>query len=646
MGVAGPQLRVGLWRLAGALAVALGAGGAMCARPAVARTAAPNPAAEVAILYPPDGLVLTPAMCAGPWQGLRTPVVVAAPVGAQVHVNGDPAPVLLAGDRPPTGRLDTLGLVFRWEPAAIRLEHPALAAQVDPATRALYLALLPVREGALDLEATATLGATLAAVTATAYGRSDAQRTYAITVDDVADALAELTRCGRRCTSLFDNPTFAFLKRMHEEYGAVFSLYLFEQGAIFPAFHLAQMPDRFRSEWGANSDWLRLGFHGRSLSTPVPYRNASYGKALADLIAVRDQVIRFAGDESWDVFSRTHWWSGSRAACRAWRDSGIRGLYAAAPGYPGYYLSPEQNALTQRCDSWRDHDEDLVFIQTDLWVERDFVSPDPAARTSPERVPALLDSLSRAPAGGHEIAILAHEFFPEGHPEVWHVADRLQECIAWLSAHGYEPRLAGDDPFLASLPPVPPRNLRAEGAGEVRLTWSDSPASPHVRYRVYRRDGDAAAAAWHEVGETAQLAMWDAPPRGVHAYRVVARDPPRGPSGSSQIATLTTEVATAVTATGPAGPRWLWLGPNAPNPFNAVTRIAYELPGDGPVRLEILSVAGQRVRRLDLPWAAAGRHDCLWDGRDDQGRPVGSGLFLYRLHSGAQVQTRRLLVLR
>ena len=85
---------------------------------------------------------------------------------------------------------------------------------------------------------------------------------------------------------------------------------------------------------------------------------------------------------------------------------------------------------------------------------------------------------------------------------------------------------------------------------------------------------------------------------------------------------------------------------NYPNPFNPSTTIEFTLPSRGTARLEIFDALGQRVARLwDAP-LAAGNHRLQWDGRDERGRPLGSGVYFYRLHSGELDRVRRMVLLR
>ena len=93
------------------------------------------------------------------------------------------------------------------------------------------------------------------------------------------------------------------------------------------------------------------------------------------------------------------------------------------------------------------------------------------------------------------------------------------------------------------------------------------------------------------------------------------------------------------------------LAQNYPNPFNSETVIEYQLPQSGEIQLMIYDVTGQRVARLASGPRQAGTYALRWDGRDDAGRQMASGVYLYRLEAAAMtgdriVQTRKLLLLR
>lgn len=85
---------------------------------------------------------------------------------------------------------------------------------------------------------------------------------------------------------------------------------------------------------------------------------------------------------------------------------------------------------------------------------------------------------------------------------------------------------------------------------------------------------------------------------------------------------------------------------NWPNPFNPTTHIEYQLPEAVSIRLAIYDLLGQRVRLLAEGRQPAGSYQAVWDGRDDHGHPMASGIYIYRLESQGRVKTRRMLLLK
>ena len=94
-------------------------------------------------------------------------------------------------------------------------------------------------------------------------------------------------------------------------------------------------------------------------------------------------------------------------------------------------------------------------------------------------------------------------------------------------------------------------------------------------------------------------------------------------------------------------PRYLYsLEQNYPNPFNGTTTIRYSIAE--PCRVEILlfNPAGQLVRTLEARNRKAGRYEVLWDGKDNTGRGVTSGVYFVRLKAGKFHETRKIIYLR
>jgi hypothetical protein len=97
----------------------------------------------------------------------------------------------------------------------------------------------------------------------------------------------------------------------------------------------------------------------------------------------------------------------------------------------------------------------------------------------------------------------------------------------------------------------------------------------------------------------------------------------------------------------PGAPRRFLLRPNTPNPFNPLTVIAYDLPRECAVDLRVFDAQGRLVRVLrGGDREPAGLREAIWNGRDDAGRSVASGVYFYRLEAGEFVATERMTLLK
>lgn len=83
-----------------------------------------------------------------------------------------------------------------------------------------------------------------------------------------------------------------------------------------------------------------------------------------------------------------------------------------------------------------------------------------------------------------------------------------------------------------------------------------------------------------------------------------------------------------------------------PNPFNPRTTLRFELADAGMVQLAVYDACGRRVRTLLDASLAPGSHEVVWDGRDEGGRDVGSGLYLARLECGGRISVARMGLVR
>ena len=85
---------------------------------------------------------------------------------------------------------------------------------------------------------------------------------------------------------------------------------------------------------------------------------------------------------------------------------------------------------------------------------------------------------------------------------------------------------------------------------------------------------------------------------------------------------------------------------NYPNPFNPVTTIEYSVAQEGYVELKIFNVQGQLIRTLMSESKLPGQYQVSWNGRNERGRSVTTGVYFYRLQVGSFVSVKKMLLLR
>jgi hypothetical protein len=195
--------------------------------------------------------------------------------------------------------------------------------------------------------------------------------------------------------------------------------------------------------------------------------------------------------------------------------------------------------------------------------------------------------------------------------------------------------------------PGPPGSLKVVAVGsDAALTWSPSRYRDEdlSHYDVHRSDvsgftPDASTA----VATPADTVFTDVEPGdGTWYYRVVAEDVhgnESDPSGEAWVALGTgvddSELPAAVAIRG-----------NAPNPFNPMTSIAYDLPESGHVRLDVFSAAGDLVVTIEDGFREAGRHHVIWRGVDAAGRALPSGVYFAQLQAGEECAVHKMVLLK
>ena len=257
------------------------------------------------------------------------------------------------------------------------------------------------------------------------------------------------------------------------------------------------------------------------------------------------------------------------------------------------------------------------------------VTPDPQAAADRSWPPGEWDYLVTVPADLEDlytvvVPTLHDATIASPHPTTFFVRARTEEPGVVFDA----PPDSGSS--VDNLAPAAPGVFTvAYTAGGNLLAWGAPAGDDIVGYRLYRGAFPGFAPAPDNLlGETALTAWIDhATDPWTWSYLVAAVDragnegPPTAPDSLTGAPDGGTPAAYALRGA-------------APNPFNPSTTLSYDVPaGGGDVRLDVLDARGRLVRTLVAERRAEGRHEAAWNGRDDAGRRLPSGVYFARLRA-------------
>jgi hypothetical protein len=216
----------------------------------------------------------------------------------------------------------------------------------------------------------------------------------------------------------------------------------------------------------------------------------------------------------------------------------------------------------------------------------------------------------------------------------------LHDGVVWVG--GNFTRVGGQDIAYIAQWTKPGKNtvafdrVRARRVdGGVRVDWGFTAYGPWVDSRIERREIGGVDEVVTRVADAPAGEMFDSGAATDRSYEytlVVER----------QNGTEARSAPVLVNALAPS----LWLGQNHPNPFNPSTTIRFGLPVASAIALRIYDVSGRAVRTLAHGPRAAGDYDLAWDGRDDRGTAVAAGVYFYRLSSGSETLTRKMILVK
>ena len=231
----------------------------------------------------------------------------------------------------------------------------------------------------------------------------------------------------------------------------------------------------------------------------------------------------------------------------------------------------------------------------------------------------------------------------------WARSGKALESTRWWTWTGYWIKgVKADSTVIAGYvmdrvapnPPVPGKAIWLDGNVWVSWNTEDTDVKDYV---VYRNDTQVSSTnGLTPLATISDTLYLDREPLGGTAYYYIQAVDRHGNVGDP----------VAITYSDPTSiddiplPKEFALYQNAPNPFNPVTRINFDLPEACHVRLAVYNTSGQLVRVLSDGARSAGRFDVAWNGRNDNGQALASGVYIYRLSTGSRVFTKRMTLIR
>lgn len=258
------------------------------------------------------------------------------------------------------------------------------------------------------------------------------QPRYRFSIDDNSFFLRDVAQ--KKYASLFDCFYLKILRELHAKYGTRFVLNIYY--ATEDGFELPQFPDRYKAEWKDNSDWLKLSFHAYADKPDRPYQYAPAKTLIADFDKVAEQILRFAGEQTYSPPTVIHWAMVQPMALKPLAERGVRvlsGYFRRRNGIwdINYLLDDDRSEYLSRHDALMDFDSGIIFSKVDI-----------VCNTTPkQRIVSTLEPLTKDPNSAEIMDLFTHEqyFWPFYRRYIPDHAERLETAIRWVTEHGYKP---------------------------------------------------------------------------------------------------------------------------------------------------------------------------------------------------------------
>ncbi|MBQ6702230.1 MAG: hypothetical protein IJN17_04675 [Clostridia bacterium] len=261
---------------------------------------------------------------------------------------------------------------------------------------------------------------------------------YRFSLDDNIWFLQNLNENKDVYKSMFEDPYLALLKSIHDKHGSKFHINIYYETPRHGGFNLSQMTDKYKEEFKANSDWMRLSFHANADKPDRPYIYATYEQAYFEMERVHKEILRFAGEE---VFAKTvttvHWGDCSKEAAKAFRDLGVKAFVSSYNWNTDnntdirMYFDAEQCAIIDKFGYYYDKEMDIYHFRYNGGIQRGNIADFPA-QFDRQRV-----NMPRYEF--RDFCLHEQYFYPEFHAHMPDYYEKLDCAATWCKENGFEP---------------------------------------------------------------------------------------------------------------------------------------------------------------------------------------------------------------
>ncbi len=265
---------------------------------------------------------------------------------------------------------------------------------------------------------------------------------YRFSLDDNIWFLQNLAKNQNIYKSMFEDPYLTLLKTMHDRYDTKFHVNIYYECPEFGGFNLTMMPDKYKDEFKANADWLRLSCHANANLPDRPYIQATYNQAYFEFNRVNEHIIRFAGEEAFaGPVTTIHWGEATTDTVRGVYDAGIRMMVGSFKNGTisntdiAYNFTSEQSDLMRNYGLYYDKATDMkYFLYSQSGIQHAPIAD----------IPMRCKHHADTHPGYTFFELCVHEqyFYPHYSAYKPDYYERFDTALRWVTEHGYKPCFA------------------------------------------------------------------------------------------------------------------------------------------------------------------------------------------------------------